>query len=189
MRKCMAVLLAGLLMFVLTGNAMAVEDDVLLTETKNMRAQIQAEKNLEREQRQAEREAERIAKLDKLKEFNDELDQISAYKRERLSLRIEINQAHQEIRHLIITVLENQDKEVLQEAREVRQELEGLSEEIRALHEEFQVNRQGFRESLINDDIPQAQAYVDNMIQISGDINSLIMEKLDILQRIIVILS
>lgn len=189
MRKCMAIIVAGLLMFVLTGSAMAVDDEVFLTDTTNVRAQMQEEKKLELEQRQAEREAARIAKLNKLKEFNDELDQISALQRERLSLRIEVNESHQQIRSLLITALENQDEEALQEAREVRQELDSLNEEIRAMHEELQENRQGFREALQNDDISQAQVNIDNMIQISGNINSKDREKLDILQRIIAILS
>lgn len=189
MKKVMAGILTGLLILTLAGNVYAVDQNLNQAQIKENRMLMQEEKRLAREQRLQEREEARLAKLNMLKEFSDELDQLSLLQRENLTLRIEISSSHQQIRNLLLAAIENGDEEALTAAREVRQELQVINEEMKALHTQLSDERQGFREAMKNKNMPEAQNHIDNMLRLKASINEQNKIKIDLLQRIITILS
>jgi len=182
MKKVMAVLLMGLLMFSLAGTVLALEEQQTASTS-------QEERRLERELRQEDRETARAAKLELRREFSDELDQLNVLQRDNLAIRIEINKAHQQVRNLILAALEDENKEALEAAREAKQELVSVNKEIGALHEQLKVERQGFKDALKNNSISEAQSHLDNMLETKESINAKLRIKIDLLQGIITILS
>lgn len=189
MKKLMVLVITGVLMFNLAGPVLAVEEDGNLLKPTNSKLELQEEKRAEREQRLEERQAEKAARLETRQEFADELDQLNTLQRENLSLRIDINSAHQQIRNLLLAAPDHENQEAVQAVREVRQELSGVNQELRDLQAQLKEERQEFRDALKNDLIPEAQSHMANMLQTKESINAKLRIKIDLLQRIITILS
>ena len=90
---------------------------------------------------------------------------------------------------LYIEARENGNREALMAAKEERNQIEGIHDEIKALHEQAAATRKAFREAVKNNDKETANAEIENLVDIHSSINDKIEEKIEVLNKIIDILS
>lgn len=129
------------------------------------------------------------ARLDKLAEFQGEIHRINDLRIERLQLRIQVIEKHDKILDLLIEAREENNLEALKEAREVRQQIKEINREIASLHQQAAGERKAFREAVKEGNIDKARTHLNNVIDLLKKINSNIEEKIDLLDKIIEILS
>ncbi|KAB3531065.1 hypothetical protein [Alkaliphilus serpentinus] len=128
-------------------------------------------------------------RFDIIKELRDEIQQLNQLKIQRLELKIEVTERQGTILDLTINARENQMKEELQQAKEVRQEIKDIHDQLKEYREEVKAEVESFREAVKNHEIEEAREHIENIINIKTTINSMISEKILLLDEIIEILT
>ena len=128
-------------------------------------------------------------KTDRLKEFAEEIHQINVLRIERNQLRIQVIEKQDQLFDLFIKARETGDKEVLEAAKEERKQIKGINDEIKVLHEQAAATRKAFREALKNNDKETANTDIEKLIDIHSSINDKKEDKIEVLDKIIDILS
>lgn len=125
----------------------------------------------------------------KLNEFTDEIHQINDLRIERNQLRIQVIEKQDQLIDLFIEAKETGDKEALGAAKEERAQIKAINEEIKVLHEQAATTRKAFREALKNNDLETANAEIEKLINTHNSINDKKEDKIEVLDKIIDILS
>ncbi len=128
-------------------------------------------------------------KAGKLKEFSDEIHRINDLRIERNQLRIQVIERQDKLVDLLIAAREAGDKEALKAAKEERAQLKPLKDEIKVLHEQAAAARKAFREAVKSGDTGTAHSELEKLINAHSSINDKKESKLQVLDKLIDILS
>lgn len=163
MKKLITLLLVGLMLFGTIGTVFATEGTELRSE-KAPRVQV-------------------------IQEFKDELHQINALKIDRLNLRIDITENQDSIIDLYLVAREAGNQEAIEAAKELKQQIREVNEAIKNKHQTVVAEREAFRAAIKNNSTETAQIHLNNIIELKNDINSLLEDKIALLDEIIEVLS
>lgn len=178
MKKIITLLLAGLIMLGGTIAVFAEEPGDMLKDT--------LQESLLEEGRDL-----RLAKLEagKLKEFSDEIHRINELRIERNELGIQVIERQDRLVDLMLAAREAGNKEALKAAKEERAQLKDLKAEIKALHEQAAAARKAFREAVKSSDMETAHSELEKLINAHSSINDKKESKVQVLDKLIDILS
>ncbi len=127
--------------------------------------------------------------MDTMKEFEDELHQLAALEMAALDLRQQEIEKRDQIMSLTIDTWDAQDKEALQEARALQKTIKPINEEVQALRKDIAQERKAFRQDCKNGKLDDAQAHIDQVLELSSDLNGKLESKIAIFDEIINTLS
>ncbi|QIB28021.1 hypothetical protein [Caloranaerobacter azorensis] len=181
MKKFLTFLLAGVMLFTITGGVFA--------EGLNNSAKDFSEKSFKLGKAQFKIRERKNIRFEAMKEFKDEMHKINELRVERLSLRMQIIEKHDAILDLYIEARENGNIEELKEAREVRKQIGEINNEIKDLLEQIKIERKAFREDVKNNDFDSAREHINKIIELKINVNDKISKKIGLLDEIIDILS
>ncbi|HYE83425.1 MAG TPA: hypothetical protein VEG39_14810 [Clostridia bacterium] len=124
-----------------------------------------------------------------LKEFTEEVHQINALRVEAHQLKIQLIEKQDKLFDLFAEAKEAENKEVFKAAKEERKQIKAVNDEMKALHEQAVTARKAFKEALKNNDKETAGAELEKFINSHETINDRQEDKVEILDKVIDILS
>jgi NACalpha-BTF3-like transcription factor len=127
--------------------------------------------------------------MGKLTEFTEEIHQINALRIERNQLRLQVIERQDQLVDLLINGSEAGNKEALEAAKLERAQIKVINKEIKVLHEQAASTRKTFREAVKNNDLETANAAMETLLNIYNSINDKKTDKVEVLDKIIDILS
>ncbi|CAM2861416.1 hypothetical protein PASE110613_04860 [Paenibacillus sediminis] len=130
-----------------------------------------------------------VKKFELLKEFQDELHQINSLRITRLETKTQIVQKQDQIIDLTLAAKENGNKEALKEAAAVRKQIHTVNADLDNLWSNMKDEMKAFKQAVKDRDSGQAQARINNVISIFGEINGKLTDKAGLYDQIIDILK